>query len=308
VIPTQGRDHPGRGRRRHRLRHDGGAHVAAASDLPDNLKGMRSAIERAVPHGRTDNGGRATGRVGTCPRASRTHVEAALRADFDTHHRKTPARLDRGNTASTSARSAPATTSSKSASTRRSASGSCCTPVRAASATASAPLHRTREEGHAPAHRQPARPDLAYFEEGAEHFDDYVEAVGWAQRFARTNRDLMMQASIAALRARDQAEVHRRRRGRELPPQLRPARDHFGASVLVTRKGAVRAGKGELGIIPGSMGARAYIVRGKGNEDSFHSCSHGAGRAMSRNEAQRRFTSRPGRAPPRASSAARTPT
>jgi tRNA-splicing ligase RtcB len=65
---------------------------------------------------------------------------------------------------------------------------------------------------------------------------------------------------------------------------------HFGKDVFVTRKGAVRAGLGELGIIPGSMGARSFIVRGKGNRDSFCTCSHGAGRAMSRNEARRRFT------------------
>jgi len=65
---------------------------------------------------------------------------------------------------------------------------------------------------------------------------------------------------------------------------------HYGCAVLVTRKGAVRAGAGEYGIIPGSMGARSYIVRGKGNPQSFNSCSHGAGRAMSRHEARRRFT------------------
>ena len=66
--------------------------------------------------------------------------------------------------------------------------------------------------------------------------------------------------------------------------------EHFGERVWLTRKGAVRAGKGELGIIPGSMGARSFIVRGKGNPDSFESCSHGAGRAMSRTAAKERFT------------------
>lgn len=66
--------------------------------------------------------------------------------------------------------------------------------------------------------------------------------------------------------------------------------EHYGEEVFVTRKGAVRAQRGDWGIIPGSMGARSYIVRGLGNDESFHSCSHGAGRAMSRNEAKRRFT------------------
>ncbi|NUP96564.1 MAG: RtcB family protein, partial [Planctomycetaceae bacterium] len=133
--------------------------------------------------------------------------------------------------------------------------------------------------------------DLSYFKEGSEHFDEYVEAVDWAQRFARTNRDLMMAAVFEALAATKllprftHGEVavncHHNYVERE---------EHFGASVFVTRKGAVRAGAGELGIIPGSMGARSYIVRGKGNPESFHSCSHGAGRVMSRGEAQRKFS------------------
>lgn len=133
--------------------------------------------------------------------------------------------------------------------------------------------------------------DLAYFSEGTEHFDDYVFAVEWAQRFAALNRETMMRHIVAALR-----------NCRNLPPfEARViavnchhnyvAREHhFGEEVFVTRKGAVRARVGELGIIPGSMGARSYIVRGKGNAESFHSCSHGAGRLMSRTEAKRRFT------------------
>ena len=132
--------------------------------------------------------------------------------------------------------------------------------------------------------------DLAYFEEGSAHFADYVEAVGWAQDYARRNRDLMMVSVITAAHqiiakpfTADVGAVncHHNYVQRET---------HFGAEVLVTRKGAVSARKGELGIIPGSMGARSYIVRGLGNEESFCSCSHGAGRAMSRNEAKRRFT------------------
>jgi tRNA-splicing ligase RtcB len=131
--------------------------------------------------------------------------------------------------------------------------------------------------------------DLAYLREGTRHFDDYVEAVGWAQRYAMTNRQLMMDAVLAAAK-------------KELPPfalgehavnchhNYVQKEHHFGHDVFVTRKGAVRAGVGDLGIIPGSMGARSFIVRGKGNPESFCSCSHGAGRAMSRGEAKRRFT------------------
>ena len=133
--------------------------------------------------------------------------------------------------------------------------------------------------------------DLAYFPEHTEHFDDYVEAVEWAQDYARRNRDLMMEQIVGAVRASGEvphfsAELkaincHHNYVARE---------SHFGENVLITRKGAVRAREGDMGIIPGSMGARSYIVRGKGNPESFSSCSHGAGRAMSRNEAKRRFT------------------
>lgn len=132
--------------------------------------------------------------------------------------------------------------------------------------------------------------DLAYLEEGSQHFDDYIEAVGWAQDYARRNREVMMGHVVAAARQViskpftadvEAVNCHHNYVQRET---------HFGAEVLVTRKGAVSAQKGQLGIIPGSMGARSYIVRGLGNEEAFCSCSHGAGRAMSRNEAKRRFS------------------
>lgn len=131
--------------------------------------------------------------------------------------------------------------------------------------------------------------DLAYFSEGSAHFADYVAAVHWAQEYASANRQAMLELVLAGLR-------------RHLPPfsvtteavnchHNYVAREHhFGAEVWVTRKGAIRAGKGELGIVPGSMGARSYIVRGKGNAESFCSSAHGAGRRMSRTAATRRFT------------------
>jgi len=131
--------------------------------------------------------------------------------------------------------------------------------------------------------------DLAWLEDGEPLFADYVAAVAWAQEFARHNRELMMAAVLRAMRA-------------ELPPFRSEQRAinchhnyvererHFAATVWVTRKGAVRAAAGELGIIPGSMGAKSYIVRGKGNALSFTSCAHGAGRRVSRGEARRRFS------------------
>ncbi|WP_203291801.1 RtcB family protein [Maricaulis parjimensis] len=131
--------------------------------------------------------------------------------------------------------------------------------------------------------------DLAFFIEGEPLFDDYVEAVGWAQDYARENREVMMARVLGALRTTlgrfktDKAAVncHHNYVAQE---------HHFGADVWLTRKGAVSAREGQLGIIPGSMGARSFIVRGKGVADSFCSCSHGAGRTMSRAKAKQSFT------------------
>ncbi|MET1254962.1 RtcB family protein [Aliikangiella maris] len=132
--------------------------------------------------------------------------------------------------------------------------------------------------------------DLAYLKEGTQYFADYVEAVEWAQEFARINREIMMTNAIQAL----QKEMKVAFRCDELAVNCHhnyiSREHHFGKDCFVTRKGAVSAKKGELGIIPGSMGARSYIVRGLGNPDSFHSCSHGAGRVMSRTKAKKQFT------------------
>jgi tRNA-splicing ligase RtcB len=131
--------------------------------------------------------------------------------------------------------------------------------------------------------------DLAYFREGARHFDDYVEAVGWAQDYASANRAEMLDLVLGALRRHlpafevtDEAvNCHHNYVERER---------HYGEDVWLTRKGAIRARAGELGIIPGSMGTRSYIVRGRGAAESFHSCAHGAGRRMGRNAAQKKYS------------------
>lgn len=131
--------------------------------------------------------------------------------------------------------------------------------------------------------------DLAYLVEGTEHFSDYSAAVQWAQDYARANREEMMRRILAVLTealpgfyvSTEAVNCHHNYVERE---------NHFGANVWLTRKGAVRARKGDLGIIPGSMGAKSFIVRGKGNAEAFDSCSHGAGRMMGRKEAKRRFT------------------
>jgi tRNA-splicing ligase RtcB len=131
--------------------------------------------------------------------------------------------------------------------------------------------------------------DLAWVEEGTEEFSAYLADLNWCQAYAFQNRVEMMERILAILRDMFSLEMkidfkvncHHNYAIRE---------KHFGEIVWVTRKGAVRAAAGDLGIIPGSMGARSFIVRGLGSAESFHSCSHGAGRVLSRTEAKKRFS------------------
>jgi tRNA-splicing ligase RtcB len=132
--------------------------------------------------------------------------------------------------------------------------------------------------------------DLAYFPNGSELYGDYRKALHWAQGFARINRDIMMAAALEALAVAVPKAFTCDCGAVNCHHNYVSEERHFGENVLVTRKGAVKAGLGDLGIIPGSMGAKSFIVRGKGSRESFCSCSHGAGRAMSRTEAKRRFT------------------
>jgi tRNA-splicing ligase RtcB len=149
-------------------------------------------------------------------------------------------------------------------------------------------IERAREEMRRHFINLPDR-DLAYLSEGSTLFDDYVTAVEWAQEYAAENRHQMMETILRVLREHLPAftltkmaiNCHHNYISRE---------SHYGKDVIVTRKGAVRAREGEFGIIPGSMGAKSFIVRGLGNAESFHSCSHGAGRVMSRTEAKKRIT------------------
>ena len=131
--------------------------------------------------------------------------------------------------------------------------------------------------------------DLAFFPEHTEHFDDYMLAVGWAQNFARINREIMMDKVIEVLEAHTTA-LFTEEQAINCHHNYVEKENHFGANIWVTRKGAVRARVGDMGIIPGSMGERSFIARGKGNANSFNSCSHGAGRVMSRTKARATFT------------------
>lgn len=132
-------------------------------------------------------------------------------------------------------------------------------------------------------------PDLAYFVESSQQFQQYMNDVSWAQAYALQNRTEMMSRIKNQMRrmfpeisfSEPEINCHHNYVSRE---------HHFGQNVLVTRKGAVRARQDDLGIIPGSMGTRSFIVRGRGNPESFNSCSHGAGRRMSRTQAKKQFT------------------
>jgi tRNA-splicing ligase RtcB len=262
-----------------------------ARDLPDGLKGIRSAIEKAVPHGRTNHGGRGDRGAWANIPARNLEVWQTLKPGYDAILEKHP-KLDRGNhanhlgTLGTGNHFIEVCLDESDAVWFMLHSGSRGVGNRMGSYF----IEIARKDMERMFIHLPDR-DLAYFPEGSEHFEDYVEAVEWAQEFARWNRHLMMEQIVAAVR--NCGEV------RPFIAELKAinchhnyvAREnHYGQNVLVTRKGAVRAREGDMGIIPGSMGAHSYIVRGKGNPESFTSCSHGAGRAMSRGEAKRRFS------------------
>ncbi len=265
---------------------------AIRNGVTDNLHAIRSAIEAGVPHGRTNHGGR--GDKGAWPAIPDRNLELwseKLKGRYEAILEKHP-KLDRGNhanhlgTLGTGNHFIEVCLDEADVVWFMLHSGSRGVGNRMGSYF----IELAKRDMGNLLGNLPDK-DLAYLEEGAEHFCDYVEAVEWAQDYARANRDLMMQQIIEAVR--DSGEVrpfsanvqaincHHNYVARE---------EHYGRNIFVTRKGAVRAREGDLGIIPGSMGARSYIVRGKGNPESFTSCSHGAGRAMSRGEAKRRFT------------------
>jgi tRNA-splicing ligase RtcB len=259
-----------------------------AGDLPDNLAPLRDAIERAVPHGRSP-GARDPGAWSKPPGMVDT-AWAELEPEFGrlcrdypklekTNHRNHLGTLGSGNHFIEVCLDQQGSVWFMLHSGSRGVGNFIGTMF----------IELARQDALRNNAHLPDR-DLAYFEEGSRHFGDYVRSVAWAQKFARLNREVMMRRVIEA------AEGIVRKRFRSHVEAVNchhnyvQREHHFGRDVFVTRKGAVSARQGELGIIPGSMGARSYIVRGKGNPESFHSCSHGAGRVMSRSEAKRRFT------------------
>jgi tRNA-splicing ligase RtcB len=263
-----------------------------ASHLPDDLKHIRAAIEAAVPHGRTNHGGAGDrGAWHDIPERNQQVWGNELKPRYDAILAK-HAKLDRGNhanhlgTLGTGNHFIEVCLDEADQVWFMLHSGSRGVGNRMGNYF----IELARKDMRKFFINLPDV-DLAYFPEHTDYFNDYVEAVEWAQDYARQNRELMMQQIVDAVRTRGQLPPFRAELKAINCHHNYVAREsHFGENVLVTRKGAVRARLGDMGIIPGSMGARSYIVRGKGNAESFHSCSHGAGRAMSRNEARRRFT------------------
>jgi len=263
-----------------------------ANDLPDNLGPLRSAIEKAVPHGMSPKTRQFRGRdVGSWenPPTSAEIAWNSLKDEFDVICQKTP-RLKRSN-------------HFKHLGTLGSGNhfievcldevGSVWFMLHSGSrgvgnAIGTHFIEQAKEDMRIHFINLPDK-DLAYLPEGTQHFNEYVEAVSWAQKFAKMNREVMMQNLIAAVRTVITKPFETHIEAVNCHHNYVQKEHHFGKDVLVTRKGAVSAKAGELGIIPGSMGAKSFIVRGKGNPDSFHSCSHGAGRTMSRTEAKKRF-------------------
>lgn len=268
-----------------------------ASDLPDNLAAVRSAIEAAVPHGRTDNGGpNDRGAWGEPPELVYNQFHTGFTAQL--------------NTIVALAGDAKLTRAATRAHRQLGTLGGgnhfievCLDEQQRVwlmlhsgsrgigNAIGSHFIERAKDDMRRWFIDLPDA-DLAYIVEGSELFDHYWEALSWAQAFAKLNRKIMMHYTAQALAATvapgravfyDQEAVncHHNYVSRER---------HFGDNVLVTRKGAVSAQKGELGIIPGSMGAKSFIVCGKGHLEAFCSCSHGAGRKMGRNAAKKLFT------------------
>ncbi|MDN4498680.1 RtcB family protein [Pseudomonas mosselii] len=259
-----------------------------ARDLPDNLHGLRTAIEKAVPHGKTF-GRRDQGAWDNVPNQA-DQVWSGLAGRFKAITDKHP-RLEKTNnrqhlgTLGGGNHFIEVCLDEADRVWFMLHSGS----RGVGNAIGNLFIELAQADMRQHMVNLPDR-DLAYFEEGSRHFADYVEAVEWAQDFARHNRELMMQAVVAATRKVLGKPFEASLEAVNCHHNYVQKEQHFGREVLVTRKGAVSAQKGQLGIIPGSMGAKSFIVRGLGNEEAFCSCSHGAGWVMSRTKAKSRFT------------------
>ena len=258
-----------------------------AKDLPDTLAPLRSAIEAAVPHGRTAGRSRRDKGSWQNPPKVAEEVWAGMQLGFDAVIEKHPAiaksnNLNHLGTLGTGNHFIEVCLDEADRVWFMLHSGSRGVGNRIGSYFIElAKKDMTRWFINLPDE------NLAYFPQGTDHFDDYIEAVEWAQAFAAANRTVMMANTIAAARRVLPVPFEAEAEAVDCHHNYVTREHHFGENILVTRKGALRAAKGTMGIIPGSMGVRSYIVRGLGNPESFCSCSHGAGRVMSRTAARK---------------------
>jgi len=261
-----------------------------ANDLPDSLGHIRAAIEKAVPHGRSDNGGRndrgAWGKIPNRVAGAWATLEDEFAVISDKHPKVARANhVNHLGTLGTGNHFIEVCLDEKDDVWFMLHSGS-----RGIGNRIGSHFIEMAKADMRTWHINLPDKDLAYLPEGTDHFIDYVQAVDWAQRFAMLNRQVMMAHVVGAVSEVLPIAFEAHVEAVNCHHNYVERENHYGKNVWVTRKGAVRAREGELGIIPGSMGARSYIVRGKGNEESFCSCSHGAGRVMSRTAARRRFS------------------
>lgn len=262
-----------------------------ARDLPDNLKAIRSGIEQAIPHGRTNNGEKGDRGAWGTPTQDNTFYWNALKDEYDEiicKHPKAKAynTWQHMGTLGTGNHFIEICLDEDDAVWIMLHSGS-----RGAGNRIGIYFIEQAKKEMEKYHIDKYLPDqdLSYLVEHTEIFDDYIKAVHWAQKYAKLNRIQMMEEAKLVLTKEvkpflitDQAiNCHHNYVEKE---------HHFGSNVWVTRKGAVRARKGDKGIIPGSMGTGSFIVEGLGNEHSFCSCSHGAGRVMSRGQAKKEIS------------------
>ncbi len=262
-----------------------------ASDLPDTLAPLRSALEKAIPHGGPGikGGWREQGRTGVPNSILKAWIDTGLEARFKVLCEKVPSLADSNNIVQLGTLGGGNHFIEVCLDTEQRVWVMLHSGSRGVGNEIGKHYINKAKEMLAKRHVKPLDHDLAWLEEGEPEFHDYIEAVGWGQDFARLNREMMMIRVLKTMRTmlpsfktdKTAVNCHHNYVNKE---------HHFGADVYVTRKGAVSAQKDELGIIPGSMGAKSFIVRGLGHADAFCSCSHGAGRVMSRGQAKKEIS------------------
>lgn len=265
-----------------------------ANKLPDNLSSLRSKIEAQIPHGRTNHGqagdkGAWNGRDDRFgARIARDLWKSAFKEKFDSileKHPKIGAQVNHVNhlgSLGTGNHFIELCTDQDDQAWLMLHSGSRGVGNKIGSYF----IEKAKEDMKNYFVNLPDE-NLAYLPEGSAHFDDYVEAVSWAQDFAKANRKIMTEIILKVLEDELKIPLNVLDALISCHHNYVAKENHFGKNVWITRKGAVRAREGDIAIIPGSMGVGSYIVKGKGNPESFHSCSHGAGRKMSRGKARK---------------------